>query len=303
MNFSDLESFLAIIDAGSFLQASKSLGVSRSTLRRTIERLESAAGVPLLRREKDRIEPTAAGQILQERARPMVGQMGAILADVRSEGTPPVDLLRIAQVPGIPPQLIALTSHVLAELFPDAQMETLVSDNPVRLVPHDADVAYAWEQTDLDAGLTSRVVVETHLRLCASVAYLEEHGAPASPQDLEQHRLLVARIPGRDPRVLPLVGGKMMAIRPARISNHGHSLRLAAQRSEGIAFVPDPPGGVDPDSPDVVTVLPDAVGAAIRMTMVTTEPLLDHAPVRSLLQMAEQLMAQYLVADDEPGAA
>jgi DNA-binding transcriptional LysR family regulator len=72
MDLEELRAFLDVVETGSFLAAAKSLGVSRTTLRRRVEALEARAGVPLLKSTPQGILLTEAGEVLAQRGRIMM---------------------------------------------------------------------------------------------------------------------------------------------------------------------------------------------------------------------------------------
>ena len=66
MDTEQLKVFLQIVDSGSIQGAARTLGATRSSLRRTLEELETEAGVPLLHRDPEGVRVTAAGAVLLE---------------------------------------------------------------------------------------------------------------------------------------------------------------------------------------------------------------------------------------------
>lgn len=70
MNFNQLETLIAVADAGSFLQAATTLGVSPQSLMQQVGAIERELGCPVLHRDNRGVIPTNAGKafIAQERA-------------------------------------------------------------------------------------------------------------------------------------------------------------------------------------------------------------------------------------------
>ena len=84
---------------------------------------------------------------------------------------------------------------------------------------------------------------QQELVLCASPAYLQRHGAPRTPADLEQHQCLLFRMPssGRDRPWSFSIDGETVELQPAtrlRLGD-GEALVDAAIAGLGIAQVPD----------------------------------------------------------------
>ena len=64
-----METFVRVLDAGSFSAAAKQLNVGQSAVSKSIAQLEERLGVRLLMRSTHGLMPTEAGQTYYERAR------------------------------------------------------------------------------------------------------------------------------------------------------------------------------------------------------------------------------------------
>src|SRR5262245_51206599 len=69
LSLSQVQVFVAIVDAGSFQEAAKQLGLAQPTVSQQLRRLEDALGAALVTRSHARSEPTAAGRRLLPHAR------------------------------------------------------------------------------------------------------------------------------------------------------------------------------------------------------------------------------------------
>src|SRR5262245_5182072 len=106
MDLEELRAFLAVADTGSFLTASKSLRLSRATLRRRIDQLEARAGVLLVDRSRAGAGLTEAGTILAGRGRLMIQEASALIDSVRELGSEPSGVLRILLPVGLSAQML-----------------------------------------------------------------------------------------------------------------------------------------------------------------------------------------------------
>jgi DNA-binding transcriptional LysR family regulator len=75
MNISQLRTFLAVIDCGSFSEAAKALGISQPAVTMQVQSLEADLGVTLLDRRYRRIDLTEAGRVLEPHARRTVAEV------------------------------------------------------------------------------------------------------------------------------------------------------------------------------------------------------------------------------------
>ncbi|MFF8844650.1 LysR family transcriptional regulator [Streptomyces sp. NPDC015127] len=91
-----LRALCAIADTGSLHKAARRLGVSQPSLTTQLRRIESFLGGPLFSRERTGCRPTPLGRSVLSRARPLVSEMTALVAEAKAaaarEGGP---LLRI----------------------------------------------------------------------------------------------------------------------------------------------------------------------------------------------------------------
>lgn len=71
-DFTDLEAFLVLLEAGSFIAAARHLGTSQSALTRRIRKLEDGLGTALFDRTTRSVKPTLAAKRLRARAQGML---------------------------------------------------------------------------------------------------------------------------------------------------------------------------------------------------------------------------------------
>jgi DNA-binding transcriptional LysR family regulator len=80
MELRHLQAFLAVVDQGSFSAAAEALGTVQSNVSAHVARLERELGVTLLERSGGRL--TTEGQVVVERARRIVSEVDALVADL-----------------------------------------------------------------------------------------------------------------------------------------------------------------------------------------------------------------------------
>jgi DNA-binding transcriptional LysR family regulator len=76
-----LRALCAIADSGSLHKAARQLGMSQPSLTTQLRRIEHALGGQLFARERTGCRPTPLGRVLLSRARPLVAEMGALVAE------------------------------------------------------------------------------------------------------------------------------------------------------------------------------------------------------------------------------
>jgi DNA-binding transcriptional LysR family regulator len=145
MNLHQLELFSAVVERGSFKQASVELFITASALSIQVKRLERDLGVALLRRVPGGVAPTEAGQELYTLARAMLDLRATAdrrMADVRHglAGT-----VRIGAMRGGPLYYLSEVLRDFLPAHPGARVTVQVEDQDVFLD--------AMERGNLDLGL------------------------------------------------------------------------------------------------------------------------------------------------------
>jgi len=234
-----MRAYLAVCDARSFSEASRRLGVAPSVVTRLVGALEADLGVVLLQRTTRAIALTDPGARFLERCRPILAQVEeAELAAQQERGVPRGRLTVSAPLLFGRMHLAPLVSDFLG-LYPDVQVELGLTDRIVNLIEEGVDVALRIGRL-ADSGLIARRLGSTRRILVASPSYLEGREAPARPEDLGQHRLIVfhTAAPEREWRFAdPERGMISVQLAPRFSTNSADAAIDHALRGGGIASV------------------------------------------------------------------
>ena len=190
--FSDLRFFSVLLREGSLAAAAQQLGVTPPAVSRRLALLEQRLGVRLLQRTTRRMHLTPEGETyLLEGAR-VLSELEALeraVSGARAEARGP---LRIACTLGFGRQRLAPALSAFARAYPDVQVQLHLSDRPVNLVERGFDAMVRFGDLP-DSALTARLLLPNRRVLCAAPAYLQAHGMPRQPADLQAHRCIVIR--------------------------------------------------------------------------------------------------------------
>jgi len=195
-NLSDLNGFVAVVQAGGFRGAARASGLSASSLSEAVRRLEAALGVRLLHRTTRSVVPTEAGASLLARLRPALNEVEAALDVVngfrdRPGGTlklnVPVSAARLVLPAIVPPFLAA---------YPEIRLEIIAEESFVDVVAAGCDAGIRYDERLEQDMIAVPIGPRTQrFALGASPAYLDLHGRPEHPRDLLAHRCLQGRFP------------------------------------------------------------------------------------------------------------
>ncbi|WP_375123215.1 LysR family transcriptional regulator [Pseudomonas sp. LW8] len=234
-----LAAFAVLIEAGSFTLAAQQLGCSKGQLSKRISQLEAQFGVVLLQRTTRRLSLTAAGAALLPQAQALVVQVERArqaLARLKDDMAGPVRMT-------VPVSLgETFFDGLLLEFsgqYPEVQIE-LELNNSYRDLSRDGfDLAIRAEVAN-DDRLVAKPLLAWHEMTCASPAYLERFGEPATPHALAEHRcLLNSHYSGRE-EWLYHQQHELLRVRVSGpfASNHYSLLKKAALSGAGIARLP-----------------------------------------------------------------
>ena len=82
MNISQLRTFVTVVDAGSFSEAARTMGISQPAVTMQIQALESDLGATLLDRRYRRVDLTDAGEVLLPYARSILGELDSVRDEI-----------------------------------------------------------------------------------------------------------------------------------------------------------------------------------------------------------------------------
>jgi DNA-binding transcriptional LysR family regulator len=182
-------SFLAALEHGSLLGASRVLKTSQPTVGRQIAQLESQLGVVLFERTGRGLLPTDMALCLADAARSMEVGADQLARSVSGAQASVAGTVRItASQPVAHTLLLPLLAEMRAKL-PDVQVELVASNEVSNLLRREADIALRMVQPDQTSLIAKRVGNVT-ISACAHRDYLRRCGTPKQVADLLGHELI-----------------------------------------------------------------------------------------------------------------
>jgi DNA-binding transcriptional LysR family regulator len=192
VDYNDLALFTRVVERGSFTAAAHAVGLPKSSVTRSIARLERALGVRLIQRTTRQRGVTDAGRELYERVRGAVGAIEEASEAIREQGHEPRGVVRVSALPDIDlmgvPELLAQ----LHAKLPSIHVELSLTGRIVDLVAEGIDVAIRAGRLG-DSSLIAKKVGNTHTALFAAKSYLKKRGKPKALADLKTHDCVIFR--------------------------------------------------------------------------------------------------------------
>ncbi len=180
---------LQVVEQGNLSAAGRKLGVPLTTISRKIADLEGHLGARLLVRSNRHVTLTEAGQSYLAACRRIL----ADVADAEQAASGAFSAVRGDLVVTAP--LVFGRLHVLPvvteflQACPDIDIRLTLADRLLHLQDDHVDLAFRIGALR-DSSLMAIRVGAVRQVVCASPAYLAQHGMPAAPQDLDQHQCI-----------------------------------------------------------------------------------------------------------------
>jgi DNA-binding transcriptional LysR family regulator len=231
----ELQIFVAVIECGSISAAAEQAGQTPSAVSRTLSRLESKLATTLINRTTRRMDLTEEGKFFFERAKRILEQMDELEERLALRQQTPSGRLRINAAS--PFMLHSVVPYIdeFRRLYPDIQLELNSNDLIIDLLEQSTDIAIRIGVL-ADSSLHARALGSSPLNILASPAYLEQHGMPASVDELARHTLLgFTQTESLNHWPLRHAQGDRWQIQPGIAASSGETLRQLALAGQGIA--------------------------------------------------------------------
>lgn len=252
------EVFVAVAARGSFTKAADALDTSPANVTRYINELEAHLRTRLINRTSRRLSLTEGGEALFERAKSILEEVAETEALATTASLQPRGRLRITAP-------LSFGSLVLAPLwprfmakYPEVELDIGLIDRVVDIVEEGYDIAIRISRTASGNHIARRLGHSENI-VCASPAYLADHGMPRVPSDLSRHPCLGYTYGGTSDEwqfVGPDGALESVRVRWAMRGNSGSTAREAALAGAGIVWQPGFVLGEDVRAGRLVEVMP-----------------------------------------------
>lgn len=186
-----MQVFVKVAESGGFAEAARQLNMSPPAVTRAVALLEEGLGVRLFTRTTRVVRLTEVGQRYFDDCQKILSYVEE--ADAMASGAyrePKGSLTITASVLFGQMYMMPIMRDYL-DLNPQVVGKCLFLDRVTNLVEEGMDVAIRIGHLS-DSGLSAIRVGQVRRVICGAPSYFEQHGAPAVPQDLLQHRIVAA---------------------------------------------------------------------------------------------------------------
>jgi DNA-binding transcriptional LysR family regulator len=191
-SLAETTAFVAVVELKSFTKAAKQLALSPPRVSEMVRKLEERLGVRLVERTTRSVAPTAAGERLLERLRPVLDEYQSALESTNEFRGRPAGLLRLTAPPPADVFLDSAIPRFLAQ-YPEISLDLSFNEALTDIVAQRFDAGIRiGERIERDM-IAVRVTDELPLVVAGSPAYFAQRGRPKSPKDLVAHDCIRTR--------------------------------------------------------------------------------------------------------------
>ncbi|MFM0394691.1 LysR family transcriptional regulator [Paraburkholderia phytofirmans] len=277
--------FVKVADLGSFVGAAGALDLSTAVVTRHVADLEARLGTRLLNRTTRRLSLTESGTTYLERVRHILDDLEGVEQMVVARNHEPVGTLRIVAPVVFGLHSLAPVVQSYAARYPDVVPDVTLADRHVDLVEEGFDVGIFVARHMRSASIVTRRLTTGYLTVCATPAYLAQHGTPTRPENLLSHPCLSRPSEqGGEERVFTGPDGEVR-VRPtnAIVANNTEMVRQFALLGMGVAILPSYLIGRDLASGRLVPLLREYRLPQIEVTIAYPSRLHLPAKVRTFI--------------------
>jgi len=256
--FEAMNAFAKVVALGSYAEAARELGVTRSAVSKAVMELEQLLGARLLDRTTRRVSPTEAGRAYYERCVDIVASVEEAELQVSRLHDEPKGVLKINGPMSFGALYLGPAIADFMAAYADLRVELTLNDRFIDPIEEGFDVTVRIAAL-ADSSLIARKLAPARRVLVAAPDYLARHGEPRQPEDLVHHRCLNFGHTSTLQRWQLTHDGKGISvpIASALCSNNGDVLKAAALKGQGVTELPTFLVGPDVKAGQLRVVMPD----------------------------------------------
>jgi DNA-binding transcriptional LysR family regulator len=238
VDLNEISVFIKVVQAGSFSQAAKQLGLPNSTVSHKVSSLEKRLGTTLITRTTRRLNITPAGQAFFKKALQGLEVIKSGEDEIASLQEEPQGLLRITAPVELGRSVLPPLISNYIKKYPKVSVEVILTDRRVELLAESVDLALRAGELK-DSTLIGKKLGTTFFAVFASPKYLKQNGTPKHPRELKDYQCMHFSPIGSESWKLVSNKGALNIPMPGRlIINDLDTLRTMTINGMGIALLP-----------------------------------------------------------------
>jgi DNA-binding transcriptional LysR family regulator len=237
----ELEAVAAVAERKNFRRAAQDLGLSTTTLSRTVAAVEERLGLQLFARTTRSVSLTSAGQRFVARVTPALREIGGAIDDIVDERDTPRGTLRINCSSGAARQILQGLIIPFLDQHPGISLDLTTESRLIDIVADGFDAGIRQASSVPAEMPCVRISEAMAFVVVGSPGYLSGRALPSHPAKLKDHRCIRIRLSNgklyewefRHP-----AGGELRIDAPGALTLDDPALmRLAALANGGLAYL------------------------------------------------------------------
>ncbi len=236
MQWEGISEFVFVAENESFTQASKKMAISTAQVSRQISALEKRLNIKLFYRTTRKVSLTEEGSVFYQHCRSVLDGLEAADRAINNLQSKPQGKIKLsAPVTYGEQQVLPLVNDFIKQ-YSDVEVTAYLSNQQIDLVEEGYDLAIRLGKLS-DSSMMAKKLGKRTNYVCASPAYLNQHGIPHSLSELSQHSCLLGTLDYW--RFIESGKEKSIRVTGKLRYNSGQGLVDAALKGLGIVQLPD----------------------------------------------------------------
>jgi len=182
--------FAQVVEAKSFSAAADKLGMSKSLASRHVSALEHSLSVKLLNRSTRKLSLTEAGDLFYQHCARIVQEAELAEESLKRTQSEPAGLVKVTAVQAFAVRHVLPALADFSHRYPKIQVRLSCSNHALDLGDEGFDLGIRISFNPAP-NLVARKLAVNRSVLCASPAYLKQHGTPRRIDDLRKHNCVL----------------------------------------------------------------------------------------------------------------
>ncbi|MGA7781307.1 MAG: LysR family transcriptional regulator [Paraburkholderia sp.] len=209
-----MEVFTRVVETNSFSKAAELLDLPRGSVSNLIQGLEEHVGVRLLNRTTRQVSVTEDGALYYERCVGILTEISDAESSLSNKRKSPTGTIRVDTSGTLAKALLLPALGDFYQKFPHIDVRLGLADRNIDLIQDGVDCVIRMGALE-ESSLVARRIGNSRITTCASPAYLDAHGTPATLEELQEHHRAVNYVSARTGKTFPFeyeVNGEIVKV-------------------------------------------------------------------------------------------
>lgn len=192
--YAGVVAFIAVVTEGNFARAAERLGVGRSAVSRSVQKLEDQLDVRLLHRTTRNTALTREGDLFFANCHPGVDRIVRAVEEMKDLRTgAPRGHLSVSAAAGFGRKVVAPLLREFQAAYPDVSVDLVLSEKTADFTSDRVDIEFRNGRLE-DSQIIAKQIIPMEMLVCGSREYMESRDLPSTVEDLSHHECINFRL-------------------------------------------------------------------------------------------------------------